>query len=819
MAGGTQLQRARQDSPKFTPLDLAAHANEPGPPRLRSGDQMFAGVLFRLVDASRQKRILAVGRGHHSGSVPAGRDCYYICVAHYCERHPEDTEGPFGAENPRSRFEPVGQHLATYSIVFDDGSRHDFPIRRRFEINPPGIDPSHVPAAARPAFEERYAPLDAALDWAEAQTTVARRVPPDFGPVAWICALRNPHPEQRVRSIELGAAGDDSVSVCAITLFHRDANPIERRPLARLRIVLPEAETDWRKRWQIGVDLGLVARVYPEPVFDPRYWLNQPYQGLGEPAERPRRVERLIAEVTASSAATLTITDRRTKRSFPYDLDQPMVEVLEPRSTWVRGAVIDEQTGKPCAARIAFRGPSGRYIAPYGHPEDINTGWMQNTGPDVKIGGASYAYVDGAFQIELPVGDVYVEVSKGFEYAPVRARIRIAPEQRELRLPIQRPFHTDRQGWCTADTHVHIGAPPLLVLEGAAEGLNLVNLLAAQWGRYFTNFADRPGRFAGSTEETTVWVGSENRQHFLGHIGLLGLRGERVVPFSEAGPPVAYFGAPLTVTLADWADACRAQGGIAVGMHFPIPNGETAVDVVLGKLDAAEIRFDHGFATLGVSEYYRYLNAGYRLAAVGGTDKMFPTRAVGAVRTYARLQPGEPFSFDAWARAVRQGRTFVSCGPLLFLRVDGVEPGGSIEVRGEREVEVLAEVQSHFPAGAIEIVHNGEVVAGGASPLREKFRISRPGWLAARCASRERLPFGMRNIGAHTSPVYLTERGETGFSVPTAQYMLKLIEASMVWVDTLATAAGAGQRQRIRELFRGAQRQLQEKLERHLSAL
>lgn len=31
-----------------------------------------------------------------------------------------------------------------------------------------------------------------------------------------------------------------------------------------------------------------------------------------------------------------------------------------------------------------------------------------------------FAYIDGTFQVELPVGEVYVEITKRFEYAPNR---------------------------------------------------------------------------------------------------------------------------------------------------------------------------------------------------------------------------------------------------------------------------------------------------------------------------------------------------------------------------------------------------------------
>jgi hypothetical protein len=435
----------------------------------------------------------------------------------------------------------------------------------------------------------------------------------------------------------------------------------------------------------------------------------------------------------------------------------------------------------------------------------------------VKIGGASYAYVDGSCQVEVPPGEIYVELSKGFEYAPSRRKIAVAAGQRELQLELRRAFRRADEGWVTADTHVHIGSPELLVLEGSAEGLNLVNLLAAQWGRHFTNFHDRPGLYAGSTSETAVWVGSENRNHFLGHIGLLGLR-ERVLPFSDSGPPVAYFGSPLTSSLADWADACRRQGGVTVGVHFPIPNGETAVDVILGKLDAAEIRYDRGFASLGVSEYYRYLNCGFRLAAVGGTDKMFPTRAVGALLTCARLERGEPFSFAAWGRAVRAGRTFATTGPLLFLTVEGRDPGAEIDVKGRSEVEVHATAESVFPLGEIEIVSSGVVVASGTTPLRVKVPVRGPGWIAARCAGPERLSYGMRNIGAHTSPVYLTDGAARCFSAPAAEYMMKLVEGGMLWLDTVATPSSREQMDRVRSLFAEARGVLESRMHHHRDA-
>jgi len=78
-------------------------------------------------------------------------------------------------------------------------------------------------------------------------------------------------------------------------------------------------------------------------------------------------------------------------------------------------------------------------------------------------------------------------------------------------------------------------SPTTALLEARAEGLNLVNLLAAQWGDLFTNVGEMTDvPLLSPDTETIVWVGSENRQHILGHIGMLGLNAP-VFPMSAGG--------------------------------------------------------------------------------------------------------------------------------------------------------------------------------------------------------------------------------------------------------------------------------------------
>jgi hypothetical protein len=109
-------------------------------------------------------------------------------------------------------------------------------------------------------------------------------------------------------------------------------------------------------------------------------------------------------------------------------------------------------------------------------------------GGDCKVRGTPYAYIDGTCQIELPVGPVYVEVVRGFEYTPVRRLVEVKPGQRDLLLKIRRAFDMKQRQFYSGDTHVHFLSAQSSHLEAAAEDLNVVNLLASQWGRLFTSF-------------------------------------------------------------------------------------------------------------------------------------------------------------------------------------------------------------------------------------------------------------------------------------------------------------------------------------------
>ena len=75
-----------------------------------------------------------------------------------------------------------------------------------------------------------------------------------------------------------------------------------------------------------------------------------------------------------------------------------------------------------------------------------------------------------------------MEISRGYEVRPLRTRVTVTPQTDEMTFELERMLHWRERGWVTADTHVHFLSPQTALLEGAAEGVNVVNLLASQWG-------------------------------------------------------------------------------------------------------------------------------------------------------------------------------------------------------------------------------------------------------------------------------------------------------------------------------------------------
>jgi hypothetical protein len=700
---------------------------------------------------------------------------------------------------------PVGEVVAEYVFTLADGTDHRVPVRERFEIADLATW-GQRPFLALPDTSDRVQPRWSG-PWSAAgvrQTEVVSASPRAYFLWCWT----NPAPDIAISSLEVLPRGP-RLLIAGITLGLTDEYPFVRDGAVPIGIeVLDDAlgqrplnpEADLK----VEVDRGVAGYTFPLPREG-----ATAFAGWGEANNDTCR--RAYAHVAATPSATLTMKSGDTElgsvswqdvlRQRAVEVDRVRVQVLEDGRNWVETVVLDDATNQPVPCRVHFRSPHGVPYQPHGHHSHINSNndtWHIDVGGDLRLGQVSYAYIDGTCQGWLPRGEVDVDVARGFEYEPLRQRLTIAPGQRRLELRLRRWTDMNQQRWFSGDTHVHFLSTQGSLREAQSEDLNVVNLLQSQWGSLFTNTEDFRGEPAVTRDgKTIVWTNQENRQHVLGHLILLGLK-QPVYPWCSDGPNEAELGGTMETTLSYWADACHAQGGTIIIPHFPNPNAEPATLVATGRADAVEMivcdPYNH-------REYYRYLNAGFRLPLVGGTDKMSSGVAVGQYRTYVYIPPDEDFSYETWCRNLRLGRTFLSGGPLLEFSVQGAAIGSTVSLSATGgTVEVHAVARSILPIHTLQIVLNGEVVAQTDEPsgartlsLRDQITIDQDSWLCARVGGPNYQPVPHhdvwnRGVFAHTSPIYVACGGDwRQRDVEGLRYMLTLVSGSLEYVRHTAT--------------------------------
>jgi hypothetical protein len=800
--------------------------------RLPGGRQVFRGVPFALARAGIGRRWLLIDKPTVV-DLRSGGPASHVVVAHFCDAW-RDGEAGRPADLPIGWVTPAGQPLARYTLELASGQAVETTVRRRFEVNEGIVGWGQMAFAATPHLVDQplewrgplpaqvptpYArPGEAGLlgvlpgSWGPAQTGVADSVPSPSGDILlWLFAIAVPDGGSdavRLRMEPLASIDEGGgVVVAAVTAFRGSASPLALRPRRTVRVAGATAP--------LTVDLGQVFRQRPAPS-SPAADRGRPGHGSvvgwGLPRDEPVSGGPVLVDLAMAPDATMTMgpevvaAERLPPEGSSRRFGRLTIESIPTPTHRLEVEIVDPATGASMPARVRFQAADGRYLPPLGHRDEVNPGLNEDTGADLVMGGATYAYVPGRFPIALPAGPVEVEVVHGFGHRPLRRTIDATEVRGPLVLPLEQAAGPGA-GWIAVDCHVHFISPTSALLQAAAEGVAIVNLLATQWGDHHTSIADLPvALVSDQAGEHLVVMGSENRQNMLGHIGLLGTS-HAVLPMASAGPPEARMGDPLEWLMADWADAAHGQDGLAIAVHFPLPYAEIAADIVAGKIDAVEMQaLTPGIDGPSIREWYRFLNLGYRLPIVGGTDKMSAEIPLGAIRTYARLGPDEPPSFGAWANAVRAGRTFVSSGTFIELAVEDCGPGDVVTLgRGGGTVEVRASAWAAQPViDRLELIHDGRVVADAAvadgerGSVSARVEVTRSGWVAARATSNALILSGFSTaMGAHSSPVYLEVPGRPAYDADDAAAIGTIIDGARTWIEGAAAVRSPAERARL----------------------
>ena len=423
-----------------------------------------------------------------------------------------------------------------------------------------------------------------------------------------------------------------------------------------------------------------------------------------------------------------------------------------------------------------------------------------------------YFHTAGEFTLELPPGSATVRLKRGVEFRPWEREITIrSGEETAIEADLERFIDLGESGWLSGDTHVHdlhAGdlrlTPEDLVAQAEAEALAVVHALIHVDGSRTMGDLARfvAGRHPASTESVFLRYGQEYRMPF-GHRTFLnperlffplatGVRGTaRRAPF----PP-----------LFEYIRRLRAEQGeqVVVGMPHPyfgyLAEGvrfegdspsEIPLDAALGVADFFDINCIPSSEIGAAAIYARLLNAGFRLAAAGGSDTFSDTSRdppLGTGRTYVRLpEGGGP---EDWALGLREGRSFATNGPLLELSVDGHGMGEQIERSGPGVLPIRARAVSAVPMERLSVLVNGSVwreatadpttdpVAGSPFEIEVsgELELDDSSWIALRAEGPRSVWTTDSSLFAHSSPVYVLLDGREIVVEADRLYMERMIE-------------------------------------------
>jgi hypothetical protein len=463
----------------------------------------------------------------------------------------------------------------------------------------------------------------------------------------------------------------------------------------------------------------------------------------------------------------------------------------------VRFRIRDEETGEPVAVRVEVRdGDGNSFWTPLHGPSYAvkreNVGfrtplWTFQSGP--------FFYIGGDAELGVESEGKTVSIYRGFEYEPV---VMAVPENGLVDSAPRRWIDMASRGWYSGHTHIHttdVGLPvqysrfwPLVT---RAEDLGVSAILTLQGEREaHLVYADEypMGYLAShSTPDHHIVYGEEYRNNPYGHFALLDLE-YMILPVSSGS--LGELGGPDYPPNQFILDDAVAQGALTIGAHmghyfmdggpvmaaWPSTGFEFPVNVALGNLHLAEIYGNGGREDV----WYKFLDCGFDLPATAGPDWDMKDTP----RAYVYLGQ-DSLTVDNWLGGLRQGRSFITRGPMLFFTVEGILPGGKLHYP-DRPKKITVNASALVPDGSqqVEIVVNGEVVASGTD-LIHTITLEDSGWIAA------------RTNGAHSNPVYVTLEGRPRGSAGPAREFIEVTLQLEEWVRTKALFENPEQKQTV----------------------
>jgi hypothetical protein len=483
----------------------------------------------------------------------------------------------------------------------------------------------------------------------------------------------------------------------------------------------------------------------------------------------------------------------------PHVKDATAARPAQQNAVRLRGEVTDAATGQLIPCRVYIQSEEGKWFFPSSASPAGSAIAYRKQRPDNPRSVEMHTTLSAhPFVADLPPGRYTVTAERGKEYLPASRSVTVGKEPLDLRIALRRWVNLAELGWYSGDTHVHrtLDELPNVML---AEDLNVVfPLLSWVTEAFVSPKANQKGPlheidakvipvdathliYPRNTEYEIFTVGK--KRHTLGAFFVLNHR----TVFDQGVPPVRPVaeqahreGGLIELDKHNWpwsmmlvpvtkADLYELANNHVWRTEFGFPAfGEPAAAFMQVERDTQGFT-ERGWLDYGFQNYYALLNCGFRLSPTAGTASGVHPVPLGFGRVYVHCPEG--FTYDAWVRGLGQGRSFVTTGPMLLVRVNGQDPGHTFKAAAgaAHACHLTGTALSSQPLARIEILVNGEVVRtvkpanrktkqeGYESPLDEQLTIDRSAWLAVRCF--EDRP-DRRVRFAHSGPFHLEVAGQ-----------------------------------------------------------
>lgn len=461
------------------------------------------------------------------------------------------------------------------------------------------------------------------------------------------------------------------------------------------------------------------------------------------------------------------------------------------RAAVLRGRVLDFQSRAVIPARVYIQGEAGGWYFPESEGGSAIPFKKQIGTASVEMHTTLTAH---PFKVEIPPGRYQVTVEQGKEYLPLSREVVVKEAGADLEFPLVRWVNMAEQGWYSGDTHTHrtLEELPNLVL---AENVNVAWPMS-----YWTLKASESPVASEKSVKTPVSPGPtfvdpshlvyplnteyelfnvNGKPHTLGAVLLL----NHQKPLDAVAPPLGRI-----------ADDIHAQGGLIAfdkhawewSMMLPAIAHPDLFDLANNHMWRTRFQFKNwgvpppawmkistnsewGWVNYGFQTYYTLLDCGFKMAPTGATGAGVHPAPFGFGRVYVHLPDG--FQYDRWVAGLREGRSFVTTGPMLWATANNEDPGKKFEGGGQRAQKFHLEIRALNPSplARIEIIVNGivhdtihpanRVTEAGAyeSRCERTLELNQSGWFAVRAIDERE--FGDIRF-AHCAPFFLEVPGK-----------------------------------------------------------